>query len=128
MKSTNELTDQELFDIAWKRANEMTKPAAELDKDGITTCMYRGENGPCLIGAAIPDAEYMPAFEGLPAYLLRDEYEMFSRITFNPYDLQDCHDSAVHGMNSRRAFKPAMLRNLREFARKHNLRIPGEPA
>jgi hypothetical protein len=113
------MTRQGIFDKAWTGLKAQGFMRSMRGKG----CAYRGAEGRrCAIGHCIPDAAYRDEWEGrrydafaaigLPR-MYQDEHEFYWGVR-----LQGCHDSGR---------TPAgMEENLRDFARKHNLTIPGE--
>lgn len=115
----HKLTLQQAFDIAWRKAHEMTERCAV--KRGVA-CVYRdGKGNACLIGWCIPDGllreELMVLTIGETAMdLIRQQVFDESCDKFALTALQWCHDEAGDMAECRN--------NLREFAATHNLTIP----
>jgi hypothetical protein len=113
-------TRQEIFDIAWNGAKGQNFKRSVFENDP-DTCAYRGAHGrKCHIGHLIPDDRYEPRFEVLgcrvhtilhAAGISQDDAD-FAR------SLQIGHDEAKTA--------GGVERNLRAFAREHDLTIPGE--
>ena len=111
------LTRQEIFDKAWTGL----KGQGFVQSLECGGCMYRGDNGlRCAIGHIIPDSRYDEGLEGLWAGhpKVRRAASIHIRSGTFASILQDCHDHYPTPANMERA--------LRDFARDHNLTIPGE--
>lgn len=61
-------TAQAIFDAVWDWFIIQRKPRSLVDTDPEAACLYRSPDGnACAVGIFIPDSEYRPGMEGLPA-------------------------------------------------------------
>lgn len=112
-------TRQELFDNAWLQFERQGwKRSVNRETE---TCMYRGpDDCRCGIGASIPDEKYGTWLERQYA----SDPNVMEAAGIAPGDqvfadkLQECHDDSDDG--------DPLQENMREFAKEHNLTIPGE--
>jgi hypothetical protein len=152
MQTTLPTTLQEFFDVAWNHAVVKKSPPSFVLMDEpemllmnrdtpnnyfAVKCRYRTEDGcRCLIGAAIPDDLYRPDFENITASVVMAElgatweWEYFEKDKLN--QLQRCHDwfqgfylKTKNDKVNLDGYHEAIETNLRDFARKWELVIPG---
>lgn len=112
-------TRQEIFDIAWTGLKSQGFERSL--SDVASGCAYRGEDGlRCAIGWCIPDKKYNRRLEGRGA----DDPDVLEAAGIDERDsdfaddLQVCHDFEDTPSGVEEA--------LRNFAREHDLTIPGE--
>lgn len=125
------LTEQEIFDIAYKHALSMDKPS--LMNRAYIKCAYFSEDtkgvNMCLIGAVVgePVARKL-ADNTVSANTINKDAFRFCDTKLGIFlnDLQSCHDSPVsrNPHISNISFKKQMLKNLQVFAQRYELTIP----
>jgi len=110
-------TLQDFFNIAWNWAN---RPDFERCVENNVACYYRSPDGTnaCIIGAAIPDSLYDPAFEDMnlnevfETLGIQDREDLYYRLEV----LQNCHDEATDESDC--------IEQMRCFAEHYGLTIP----
>jgi hypothetical protein len=121
IKSNQEVpkTLQGFFNCAWRWAS---RPEFKYSVNDEGSCKYRSDDGTraCFIGACIPDKLYTPLIEGLTASGAFERLNVTLDVDMNLLnELQQCHDSWSYDA------KPKLSNAaLKDFAKKHSLKIP----
>lgn len=115
------LTDQEMFNIVWKRA----KIPARAVVAGAGICRLRANKTAedplrCFLGECIPDNEYNPTWDNgnTPTSVVLRECYSLKELTYSLVtDIQRIHDNCAPGV---------WEEMLREIAEKYDLTIPND--
>lgn len=119
-------TEQEIFNHIFNYAKGMNAPAMGQD----LSCLYRSDNGPCLIGSLIKDEYYTFDLEGNDASnnlveraLILSGIELKNIRTEFLNSIQEVHDS-IGSSDNYEDFNKILIENLENFAKIYNLEIP----
>jgi len=131
-----EMSRQEIFDKGVAAILAQGEPSAELvfeeypDEPELNhyevSCLYRAPNGnKCLIGHLLPDDQYDPRMETVPASTILDQSAIMPGGKFIN-ELQACHDEAAKSeeanvMNTGPVFLDRFRDLADDFAQRHQL-------
>lgn len=91
------MDNQEAFNRVYAHLLKQGKRSSIINDDGDEQCQYRGPGGlMCAVGCLIPDAEYQPSSEGLPASAVAVRTPSLSGVSVGMLnELQDVHDDRI---------------------------------